>query len=100
MRQTNPPNLEFLPLSAAPTGCSFKLMADILAENGLLSAIDLLAVLKSGLNPAVYTTEGGEMLGDPGAWRLGLDIVATNHEVAAERAATSIKLRRGRPAYP
>ena len=26
------------------------------------------------------------MLGDPRAWRLGLNIVATNREVAAERA--------------
>ena len=85
-RQTNPPNIEFLPLGAAPTGSSFKQIADVLAENGLSSSIDLLIALRDGLNPAVYATESGEMLGDPGAWRLGLNIVATNREVAAERA--------------
>jgi hypothetical protein len=85
-RQANPPNIEFLPLSAAPAGCGFKLITDVLAENGLSNSIDLLAALRDGLNPAVYATEGGEMLGDPGAWRLGLNIVATSREVAAERA--------------
>jgi hypothetical protein len=84
-RPAIPPNIEFLPLSAAPAGCGFKLIADVLAENGLWNSIELLAALRDGLNPAVYATEGGEMLADPGAWRLGLDIVTTNREVAAER---------------
>jgi hypothetical protein len=84
-RQANPPNIEFLPLNAAPAGSCFKQIADVLAENELSSSIDLLAALRDGLNPAVYATESGEMLGDPGAWRLGLNIVATSREVAAER---------------
>jgi hypothetical protein len=88
-RAALPSNFEFLPLSASPKGCSFKLLSDVLAENGLTRSIDLVAAIRDGLNPAVYTTEGGEMLADAGSWKLGVSIVATNREVPVERSGSA-----------
>jgi hypothetical protein len=84
-RAAFPPNIEFLPLTAAPAGCGFKLLADVLVDTGLSQSIDLVAALRDGLNPAIYTAGGDDMLADPGAWSFGLDVVTTNREVAAER---------------
>jgi hypothetical protein len=66
-RAAPPPNIEFLPLTAAPVGCSFKLLGDVLDEIGLTSAFDLVAAVRVGLGPAIYVTDGGEMLADKGS---------------------------------
>jgi|SRR6516162_3112709 hypothetical protein len=90
-----PPNIEFLPFTAAPKGSAFKLLGDVLNETGLAKSIDLVSAIRNGLDPVVYlTTDGGEMFANPGSWKLGLDIVVGNRAAQVERQAEHAAQRR------